>query len=213
MRRAYPGTPEVIALADATLHAATAEVVAVVGPSGAGKSTLLNLLGLLDKPTSGSYALAGQDTADLSARERDRLRALELGFVFQSYHVLGSRTVFENVWLKLATVGVERRRRQDLIEAVLAEVGLEHRTWAKAAVLSGGEKQRLAIARAAVLSPAVLLADEPTGNLDRENAAQVLDLLRRHASGGTAVVVITHDAQVASWADRVVSLSSGRTDP
>jgi putative ABC transport system ATP-binding protein len=204
--------PPVHALRGVDLEVRAGERVAIVGRSGAGKSTLLNILGLLDEPSSGSYALLGRETADVTHAARDALRADVLGFVFQDSHVLGHRTVAENVSLKLAVARVPRAARADLVADVLARVGLTHRADALGRLLSGGEKQRLAIARAIVTQPPVLLADEPTGNLDGDNADVVLALFDEQAARGTAVVVITHDPRLAAWADRALVLDAGHLD-
>ena len=188
------------------------ERIAIIGYSGAGKSTLLNIIGLLDEPSSGTYELAGKVMKGLSGRRKDRLRAETLGFVFQDYHVLGHRTVTENLELKLAINAMPVEERAAMIDAVLESVGLTERAKALTRLLSGGEKQRLAIARAIISHPQVLLADEPTGNLDEANARVVLDLFDEQAARDVAVVVITHDERISSWADRVVHLRDGRID-
>lgn len=200
------------ALRSATLTVRAGERVVVTGPSGAGKSTLLNLLGLLDRPTSGEYRLLGRSTTSMLERQRDQLRRERLGFVFQAYHVLGNRTVADNVLLKLAAARIPRRDRAALIEHALDDVALLTHASALGRTLSGGEKQRLAIARAVVTRPAVVLADEPTGNLDPANAEGVLAMLSALAAPGIAVVVITHDPVTASWADRSCSLRGGVVD-
>jgi putative ABC transport system ATP-binding protein len=208
--KTYASVPPVNALLGVTLQVAAGERVAITGHSGSGKSTLLNILGLLDEPTSGTYHLLGELTNVADARQRDRLRAGVLGFVFQDAHVLGHRTVTENIQLKLAVNQVARRNRDKVTENVLRHVGLAHRAQALGRLLSGGEKQRLAIARALVTEPQVLLADEPTGNLDEVNTRKVLDLFDKAARHGVAVVVITHDQRIAEWADRVLQLENGR---
>ncbi|MGW8565285.1 ABC transporter ATP-binding protein [Isoptericola sp. NPDC055881] len=210
LRKVYPSAPPVVALDGADLDVHPGERLAVLGRSGAGKSTLLNILGLLDTATAGDYDLLGVPVAALSGRRRDTLRADALGFVFQASHVLGHRTVAENVLLKLTTARVPAGRRRDLVDRVLHTVGLSARAHALGATLSGGEKQRLALARAVVTGPRVVLADEPTGNLDDGNAANVLHLLDRQAAADVTVVVITHDPRTARWADRVVELADGR---
>lgn len=207
--KVFEGPPAVTALAGASISVAKGERVAILGPSGAGKSTLLNLLGLIDVPTSGSYRVLGHEATTLRPAQRDELRATALGFVFQAYHVLGHRTVRENVLLKLTTVGTPRASRATLIDAALARVGLHHRSDALGRTLSGGEKQRLAIARAVVTHPQILLADEPTGNLDDANAQIILSLLDELAATGIAVVVITHDSRASTWADRTLRLDAG----
>ncbi|GII99878.1 putative ABC transport system ATP-binding protein [Sediminihabitans luteus] len=208
--KTYLVDPPVEALRGVDLTVEPGERVAVLGRSGAGKSTLLNIVGLLDEPTSGTYLLAGQDVSASGSAERDRLRAETFGFVFQESHVLGHRTAAQNVWLGLMASGVARRERDVRIAEVLERVGLTHRADSLGRLLSGGEKQRLAVARAVVARPRVLLADEPTGNLDDANATSVLDLFDEQAAQGVAVVVITHDARTAQWADRVVTLVDGR---
>ncbi len=207
--KTYPGDPPVEALGAVDLSVAAGERVAILGRSGAGKSTLLNVLGLLDTPNAGEYEVFGQSTTRMRQRDRDRLRARELGFVFQAYHVLGHRTVRENVLLKLTTVAAPAREREGMIDRVVDAVGLADRQRARGQTLSGGEKQRLAIARAIVTSPRILLADEPTGNLDEDNSAAVLRLFEQQARHGVAVVVITHDRATAQWADRVLRLADG----
>ncbi|GCE75599.1 ABC transporter ATP-binding protein [Cellulomonas biazotea] len=213
VRRTYPTSPPVHALLGVDLTVAAGERTAILGQSGSGKSTLLNVLGLLDEPTSGTYRLLGEDTAGYDGAARDRLRSRALGFVFQESHVLGHRTVAENVLLKLVAAAVPRSERAPLVADVLHRVGLDHRADALGRLLSGGEKQRLAVARAVVTQPRLLLADEPTGNLDDGNAATVLDLFDEQARAGVAVVVITHDPRTASWADRTVRLVDGRIEP
>ncbi|MEN1976651.1 MULTISPECIES: ATP-binding cassette domain-containing protein [unclassified Cellulomonas] len=208
--KSYPGREPVPVLRDVGLSVRAGERLAVVGRSGAGKSTLLNLLGLLDVPTSGRYRLLGSDTSRLRRGDRDRLRSGTIGFVFQEHHVLGHRTVGENVDLALAASGVPHRDRPTLVDAALRRVGLGAHVQARSGLLSGGEKQRLAVARAVVTRPRLLLADEPTGNLDDENAADVLRLFREQADDGVAVVVITHSARVAAWAHRVLEVADGR---
>jgi len=212
-KRYSDGDRTIEALQGASLCVERGERVAVVGRSGAGKSTLANILGLLDEPDRGTYCLLGQDTAGLTGRARDKLRRDSIGFVFQAYHVLGNRSVWDNVHLKLATVRTEVAQRPELISAALDAVGIASHAAAPARLLSGGEKQRLAIARAVVTSPALLLADEPTGNLDSESASAVLHLLANLADRGIALVVITHDPVTARWADRVVELHDGQSGP
>ncbi len=211
--KTYATVPPVQALRGVDLDVRAGERVAIIGRSGSGKSTLLNVLGLLDEPDAGGYQLLGESTAGLSPRERDRVRAQALGFVFQDAHVLGHRTVAQNIDLKLAVNGVPRRDRPGAVADVLRRVGLVHRASGLGRLLSGGEKQRLAIARAIATDPRVVLADEPTGNLDEVNAEIILGLFDEAARRGVAVVVITHDRRIARWADRSVALDEGRIAP
>ena len=206
----YPGFPPVHALREVTVRACAGEHVALVGRSGSGKSTLLNLLGLLDRPSSGEIRLAGVDTERLGDRARTLLRAGRVGFVFQAFHLLDYRTAAENVEVGLLHAGVDRHeRRQRALEA-LAAVGLSHRAYASPATLSGGEKQRVAIARAVAPRPDLLLSDEPTGNLDTATAEVILSILDSLKPTGVALVTATHDAQVAASADTTVSIADGR---
>lgn len=210
LSKSYGGRVPVAALTGVDLDVAPGETVAILGASGAGKSTLLNVLGLLDTPDSGSYEVFGAQTSGLSGWRRDRIRAQVIGFVFQAYHVLGHRTVRENILLKLTTVNSPAQSREQLVAQAAEAVGLTDHFDALGATLSGGEKQRLAVARAIVGEPQILLADEPTGNLDGKNAETVLALFAEQAKKGVAVVVITHDLATANWADRTVLLESGQ---
>ncbi|WHP17997.1 ABC transporter ATP-binding protein [Cellulomonas sp. ES6] len=213
LAKTYDASPPVPVLTGVDLAVHHGERVAITGRSGAGKSTLLNLLGLLDEPTAGRLSLLGRETTSLSRRERDTFRAVHLGFVFQDHHVLGRRSCAANVALKLAVLGTDRSGRRQQVAAALERVGLSARAHAEGRLLSGGEKQRLALARAFVSRPAVILADEPTGNLDPDNASSVLDLFDSQAQDGVAVVVITHDDRVARWADRALRLRDGELLP
>lgn len=208
--KTYASDPPVTALVDVRLNVHEGQRVAIVGHSGSGKSTLLNILGLLDEPSSGEYSLLGRSTGGMNAKDIDRVRANVVGFVFQDAHVLGHRTVYENLELKLAVNRVPHRLRSAQIAAILTDVRLSHRAHALGRLLSGGEKQRLAIARALVTGPQVLLADEPTGNLDEVNTRAVMRLFDDAALRGVAVIVITHDRKVADWADRAFELVDGR---
>lgn len=202
-----PGEPVVQALNDVSLSVAAGEFVAVLGPSGSGKSTLMNVLGLLDRPDSGEYRLDGKATRDLSAREMAGLRNRVIGFVFQSYHLLPRTTAIENVQLPM--LYSKRSDYRQRSEAALAAVGLTDRRNHFASELSGGQQQRVAIARAIVNEPSLLLADEPTGNLDGAAAGEIVDLFEAQNAKGTTVILITHDEKVASAARRVIRIRSG----
>lgn len=207
--RSFAGPPEVHAVRDVDLTVEAGEYVSIVGPSGSGKSTLLHLLGLLDRPTAGTYWLDGEDTSELSERRRAELRATRIGFVFQAFHLLGHRLVLENVELPLIYGMVPRRERESRAREALGRVGLSYRVDFDPAKLSGGERQRVAIARALVSSPSLLLADEPTGNLDTTTAASILDLFDDLHAGGLSLAVITHDEGVSQRAQRRVGLVDG----
>lgn len=209
VHKTYPTNPPVHALTGVDLAVDAGERVAVVGRSGSGKSTLLNILGLLDVPTSGRVELLGRDTRHINAAGRDHARAAALGFVFQENHILGHRTVTENLDIALSISGTRHSDRVARTSVALERVGLTHRRHALGRLLSGGEKQRLAVARAVICQPRILLADEPTGNLDADNASNILDLFDEQAATGVAVVVITHDLRLSQWADRTVRLTDG----
>ena len=207
--RTFPGTPPVEALRSVDLRVGAREYVSIVGPSGSGKSTLLHILGLLDRPTSGDYLLDGVSTAEATEDERAALRGGRIGFVFQSFHLLPHRSVLDNVLLATLYSGVPRDERRDRALAALDRVGLSHRLHFMPTVLSGGERQRVAVARAVITQPHVLLADEPTGNLDSENSAGVLDLFDELHVDGLTLVVITHDMAVSRRAERSVRIADG----
>ena len=203
------GDVTVAALRNASIVVERGEYVAVVGPSGSGKSTMLNLVGLLDRPTEGSYHLEGIDTAELTEGQRAGLRARRIGFVFQSFHLLAHRTVLENVALATLYGRMPRRERTATAEAAIDRVGLSHRIGFRPTRLSGGERQRVAIARAIVARPALLLCDEPTGNLDSTTGESVLGLFEELRADGLTLMVVTHDDKVSAHADRVIHLRDG----
>lgn len=192
------------------LRVGRGEAVAILGPSGAGKSTLLNILGLLDRPDHGTYLLDGVDIGQASAADRARARARVIGFVFQSFHLLGRLPAQHNVEIGMAYAGIPVVERGDRARSALTAVGLEDQIQQPTATLSGGQQQRVAIARALARSPRVLLCDEPTGNLDRQSATEGLRLLETARREGVAVVVITHDETVAARQQRVLRLAHGR---
>ncbi len=208
--RSFPGEPEVEALREVDLIVRPAEFVTIAGPSGAGKSTLVNLLGLLDTPSSGIVHTQGLPVSGLTDRERAAIRGALIGFVFQAFHLMGGRSLIANVALAGAYHGVPRRTRLKRAERALEQVGLGHRLQAQGWTLSGGERQRAALARALAAEPAILLCDEPTGNLDPGAAAQVIGLLRETSRKGIAVVVITHDLGLAALGDRRIRLVDGQ---
>jgi putative ABC transport system ATP-binding protein len=208
--RVFPADPPVQALSDVRLTVRRGEYVSIVGASGSGKSTLLNTLGLLDRPTSGSYRLDGVETAGLSDRQRTSLRGSRIGFVFQSFHLLSYRSAVDNVAMAELYGSADRKRRSERAAQALEQVGLAHRKDFRPDKLSGGERQRVAIARALLGRPALLLCDEPTGNLDRANTSGVLDLFDELAADGVTLIVITHDEQVSRRAQRRVRIEDGR---
>jgi len=208
--RVFPGEPPVHALHPSDLVVAGGDYLSIVGPSGSGKSTLLHLLGLLDRPSSGEYLLDGEPTSGISEARRSALRGGRIGFVFQQFHLLPHRTVLDNVLLATLYGGVPRAERQERALAALDRVHLGHRLGFLPTTLSGGERQRVAVARAVVAAPRVLLADEPTGNLDTQNSAGVLDLFDELHDDGLTLVVITHDDVVSARADRRVRIADGR---
>ena len=201
---------ETHALAGIHLEIKTGEYIAIAGPSGCGKSTLLSILGLLDSPTEGKYILNGKSVADLPLSERARVRNREIGFIFQSFNLIGDLTVYENVELPLTYRGMKSAERRQRAERALERVGMAHRAKHLPSQLSGGQQQRVAVARAVAGEPLILLADEPTGNLDSRSGEAVMDLLRElHASGAT-ICMVTHDPRYAAHADRGVHLFDGR---
>ena len=204
------GESKVEAVAGVSLSVASGEWLSVVGPSGSGKSTLMNLLGLLDRPTSGSYALGGREVSKLKGGELARARRELVGFVFQSYNLLPRQSARENVELPMIYAGVGRRERKRRAMGALERVELTDRASHKPSELSGGQAQRVAIARALANDPALLLADEPTGNLDSVSSEGIMGLFEELNSSGTTLIVVTHDANVATRADRTVEMRDGR---
>ena len=211
------GIERVFQLGDSQVHAlrrldvsiAPGEYVAVMGPSGSGKSTLLNLLGLLDRPNAGLYRLEGRDVTTLTPDEQARVRSERIGFVFQSFHLVPRLTAAENIALPLTLAGIAPRERTERVARALADYGLETRADHRPDQLSGGQRQRVAIARATVMQPAVILADEPTGNLDRATGEEVIRLLEQLNSRGVTLIIVTHDPSLGSRARRQLLMEDG----
>ena len=201
---------ETHALSGIHLDIRDGEYISIAGPSGCGKSTLLSILGLLDTPSNGSYALKGGEVANLSFADRARIRNREIGFIFQSFNLIGDLTVFENVELPLTYRGMGAGDRKTLVTQALDRVGMAHRAKHLPSQLSGGQQQRVAVARALAGKPAILLADEPTGNLDSRNGEAVMNLLKELHAGGATICMVTHDERFARHADRTVHLFDGR---
>jgi putative ABC transport system ATP-binding protein len=201
---------ETHALSDVNLEIQRGDYVSIAGPSGCGKSTLLSIIGLLDTPTEGAYALNGRPVADLSAGERARIRNREIGFIFQSFNLIGDLTVFENVELPLTYRGMTPADRKQRVAQALDDVGMGHRAKHLPSQLSGGQQQRVAVARAIAGDPSLLLADEPTGNLDSKSGESVMDLLRRIHEQGATICIVTHDPRYARHAQRSINLFDGR---
>ncbi len=208
--KTYPGDPPVVALAGVSLRIEAGELVAIVGPSGSGKTTLLHVMGTLERPTHGAVRIAGQDTSTMSDPQLSGLRARRLGFVFQQFFLLDGLSVLDNVADGLLYRGQRITERRRLAQAALDRVGLTQRLAHRPNQLSGGEQQRTAIARALAGRPALMMADEPTGNLDTATGAALLQLLRELHQDGTTIVVITHDLEVAAAMDRRVEIRDGR---
>jgi putative ABC transport system ATP-binding protein len=206
----YTDEVETHALAGIHLEIQQGEYVAIAGPSGCGKTTLLSILGLLDTPTQGEYSLDEQPVAQLTASQRARVRNRQIGFIFQAFNLIGDLTVYENVELPLTYRGMSANERKERVHAALDRVGMSHRVKHFPAQLSGGQQQRVAVARAVAGDPAILLADEPTGNLDSANGEQVMDLLRELHQNGATICMVTHDPRYAAHADRSVNLFDGR---
>jgi putative ABC transport system ATP-binding protein len=203
------GDSEVHALHELDLAIDTGEYVAVMGPSGSGKSTLLNLVGLLDRPTAGTYLLEGRDVTTLSAAEQAQVRSARIGFVFQSFHLVPRLTAEENIALPMMLAGVPPADRAERVRQALADYGLKDRADHRPAQLSGGQRQRVAIARATIMRPALILADEPTGNLDRATGDEVVRLLEGLNAKGVTLIVFTHDAALGRRARRRIDMEDG----
>ncbi len=206
----YTDEVETHALSGIHLDIKRGEYVSIAGPSGCGKSTLLSILGLLDTPTGGSYMLNGKPVANLSLAERARIRNREVGFIFQSFNLIGDLTVFENVELPLTYRGMKAADRKKRVTEALEKVGMAHRAKHLPSQLSGGQQQRVAVARALVGDPLILLADEPTGNLDSRNGEAVMELLKELHRQGATICMVTHDPRFARHADRTIHLFDGR---
>jgi len=204
------GDQQVLALREVSLSIAAGEYIAIMGPSGSGKSTLLNLLGLLDRPGSGRYSLDGRDVTGLNEAESARVRREKIGFVFQSFHLVPRLTAAANVALPLLLAGVAPAERKQRVAQLLADVGLSERADHLPSQLSGGQLQRVAIARAMSMHPALLLADEPTGNLDRATGREVMGVLEELNQRGATLIVITHDQEIGARARRRISMEDGR---
>jgi putative ABC transport system ATP-binding protein len=206
----YTDEIETHALSGIHMEIRKGEYVSIAGPSGSGKSTLLAIIGLLDSPSDGSYILNGNSVASLNISERSRIRNREIGFIFQSFNLIGDLNVYENVELPLTYRGMPAAERKQRVQTALERVGMSHRTKHYPSQLSGGQQQRVAVARALAGSPSILLADEPTGNLDSRNAEAVMDLLRDLHREGATICMVTHDPRFARHADRQIHLFDGR---
>ncbi len=197
------------ALSDIDLEIRAGEFVSVSGPSGCGKTTLLSILGLLDSPSAGSYSLEGRSVEDLSGAERARVRGQQIGFIFQSFNLIGDLNVADNVDLPLGYRGIPKTERRERVDAALARVGMSHRAKHMPSQLSGGQQQRVAVARAVAGDPVIVLADEPTGNLDSKHGGQVMELLTELHESGSTLCMVTHDPRYSSFAERTLQLFDG----
>ncbi len=207
-----PGENEVRALDHVNVSINEGEFVAIIGQSGSGKSTLMNMLGCLDVPTSGTYKLHGQDVSNLDDNELSDIRNREIGFIFQGFNLIPNLTALENVELPLIYRGVGKRERVELSRRALEKVGLGHSMDHRPAEMSGGQQQRVAIARAIAQAPPVILADEPTGNLDSHSTGEIMEILRELYEDGRTVILITHDNEIAAQAKRVIKIRDGRVE-
>jgi putative ABC transport system ATP-binding protein len=204
---------ETVALDGVSLHVAEGEFIAIMGPSGCGKSTLLNILGLLDNPTSGEYLLAGTEVGHLKEKQRTDMRKGNIGFVFQSFNLIEEMNVYENVELPLVYMKVKPAERKKRVEETLRRMNISHRAKHFPNQLSGGQQQRVALARAVIANPKLILADEPTGNLDSKNGKDVMDLLSELNREGTTIVMVTHSHHDATFAHRIINLFDGQIVP
>lgn len=207
-----PGENEVRALDHVSVQIHEKEFVAIIGQSGSGKSTLMNMLGCLDVPTSGTYMLHGKDVSHMSDDELSDIRNQEIGFIFQGFNLIQNLTALENVELPLIYRGVSKKERMELSKEALKKVGLENRIAHKPAEMSGGQQQRVAIARAIAQAPPIILADEPTGNLDSASSKEIMGILRELHEDGRTVIIITHDNEIAAQAKRVIKIMDGRIE-
>ena len=201
---------ETWALNEVNLEIKECEFVAIMGPSGCGKSTLLNIIGLLDSPTKGEYTLQDLDVSKMNESDRTKLRRVVIGFVFQSFNLIDELNVYENIELPLLYMGYSGKERKRLVEEAMSRMNIEHRRHHFPAQLSGGQQQRVAIARAVVSNPKIILADEPTGNLDSKNGKEVMDLLTELNKEGTTIVMVTHSQHDAGYASRIIRLFDGQ---
>ena len=204
---------QTLALNDVSIEVNEGEFVAIMGPSGCGKSTLLNILGLLDNPTAGEYYLNGTEVSKFTESQRTSLRKGVIGFVFQSFNLIDELNVYENIELPLLYMGVPQAERKRRVEQAMERMGIMHRAKHFPQQLSGGQQQRVAIARAVVAGPKLILADEPTGNLDSKNGKEVMDLLKELNRKGTTIVMVTHSRHDAGFADRIINLFDGQVVP
>jgi len=204
------GDTEVRALDGVSLTVSEGEMVAIMGPSGSGKSTFMNTLGCLDQPTSGSYQLDGEETSELSEKEKARLRNQKIGFVFQSFNLLPNLTALQNVELPLIYAGIPASKRQKIALEAMERLGLGHRIHHKPKELSGGQQQRVAIARALVNQPRLLLADEPTGNLDTKSSREIMAVFQELHRNGITIVLVTHEEDIAAFTERIVRFTDGK---
>lgn len=204
------GDNEVHALAGVSMHIKPHEFVSIIGPSGSGKSTLMNMIGCLDVPTSGTYYIEGVEVSTLNEKQLARLRNQKIGFIFQGFNLLPRLNAFENVELPLVYMGIPKSKRRELVEEALRRVGLVERMHHKPSELSGGQQQRVAIARALAGNPPLILADEPTGNLDSQSGRDVMQMLHELHREGNTIVLITHDSGVASQAERIIRIADGK---